>query len=183
MKRLLIIAALLVLPACGVNEWELSYRALSEQVLEPLAAQTPTQLVDCSTFVDSLYVDKVKAAEEDAQPLGYSNFDINRSRDYTSKIKKEYVPKLDEFARSIGADLVIYRINYVGTDRARELDSYDVPRTDTSYITTTGRNPDGSKSRSTTTVTTTGWETRLITRTISIDRYAASAAYFRRKQR
>lgn len=182
-KYLLIMVALLTLPACGVNEWEMSYRTLSEQRSAPLPEEAPIQLVDCSTYADELYLSKVNTAEAEATSLGYSNFEINRTRSATTKIKSEYVPELETFARSIGADYVIYRISYVDTTRGREVDSYETPRTDTSYITTTGRGPDGKKSRYTTTVTTTSWETRLITRTVSIDRFTASAAYFRRDPR
>ncbi|MCC6909817.1 MAG: hypothetical protein IT430_17920 [Phycisphaerales bacterium] len=185
MNRLLhIIApllALILLAGCGSeNEWRLSYRTLSEQTWAALPPEASIELVDCSTFADELYLDKVHDAQDSATPVGSSNFTFDRTRGYGSKIESEYVPELEQFARSIGADLVLYRIQYIGSDRARELDTWDTPRTDTSYITTTRRNPDGTKSRSTTTVTSTSWETRLISRTVSIDRYSASAAYFRR---
>ncbi|GEM_PF-4781693 len=181
MNRLAIVLTLLLLGGCsGTNEWQMSYRTLTETRLTPLAEDAPIQLVDCSTYADELYLKKVKEAEAEAQSLGYSNFDISRTRDSGSKIQSAYVPELIQFARSIGADFVIYRISYVDTERGQQLDSYETPRTDTSYITTTRRNSDGTKSRSTTTVTTTNWETHLITRTVSIDRFTASAAYFRR---
>ncbi len=180
MKHLLIAAALLLLPACGVNEWEMSYQTLSEQRFARLPVETSIELIDCSTFADALYLDKVRAAEESAQSLGSSRFEINRTRGAGSRIAADYLPDLESFARSIGADLVLFRIVYVDTQRARELETWDIPRTDTHYVTTTTRNPDGSHTRSTTTITTSNWETRLITRTVNIDRFAASAAYFRR---
>lgn len=181
MKRLIPIAALLLLPSCGVNEWEMSFQTLSEHRHAPLPVEAPVELVDCSTFADSLYVEKVNQAEQAARSLGYSRFEINRARGDASRLRAEYLPELETFARSIGADLVLYRIVYVDTQRARELETWDIPRTDTHYLTTTTRNPDGSRTRSTTTITTTNWETHLITRTVNIDRYTASAAYFRRK--
>lgn len=182
MNRLAILVVLLLLGGCsGTNEWQMSYRTLTETHLAALPDNAPLQLVDCSTYADELYLKKVKEAEAEAQSLGYSNFDINRSRGSSSRVQSEYLPELESFARSIGADFVIYRISYVDTERGQQLDTYDTPRTDTSYITTTRRNPDGTKSRSTTTITTTGWETRLISRTVSIDRFTASAAYFHRR--
>ncbi len=180
MKRLIPIVALLFLTACGVNEWEMSYQTLSEQRMPSLPADAIIDLVDCSTFADTLYIEKVRAAEETARSLGSSRFEINRARGDGSKIQAEYLPNLEAFARTIGADLVLFRIVYVDTQRARELETWDIPRTDTHYVTTNIRNPDGSRTRSTTTITTTNWETRLITRTVNIDRFTASAAYFRR---
>ncbi|MCL4199466.1 MAG: hypothetical protein KJZ69_18385 [Phycisphaerales bacterium] len=181
MKRLIPIALLFLLPACGVNEWEMSYQTLSEERFAPLREDATLDVVDCSTFADSLYVEKVEAAEENARSLGYSRFEINRTRGAGSTIQAEYRGDLEAFARSIGADFVLFRIVYVDTQRARELESWDIPRTDTHYLTTTTRNSDGSRTRSTTTITTTNWETRLITRTVNIDRFTASAAYFRRE--
>ena len=183
MNRLAVLTALFLLGGCsGANEWAMSYRTFSEEGCPPLAEDASVQLVDCSTYADELYLKKVKQAESEAPSLGYSKFDLSRTRSSNSKIQSDYVPELEDFARSIGADYVLYRINYVDTERDRQLDTYETPRTDTSYITTTRRHPDGTKTRSTSTITTTNWETHLITRTVSIDRFTASAAYFRRSQ-
>ncbi len=182
MKRLLAAAALLLLPGCAVNEWQRSYLMVSEQRHAALPEEQAIDLIDCSAYADPLFLEKLEATEAEAQALGYSVFDFEKGDGglVGALAQPDYVRKLDEFARSIGADLVLYRINYVGTDRVQRTETYDTPRTDTTFHRDVIRDDDGAETEYTGTSTTLGWETQLVTRTVSIDRYLAAAAFFRR---
>ncbi|MCC6909861.1 MAG: hypothetical protein IT430_18150 [Phycisphaerales bacterium] len=181
MQRLLICAALLLLPGCGVNEWQRSYLRVSEQSTAALPVEATIEMIDCSDYADSLFLERLKATQARAQPLGYSVFDFDKGGSglVGAITQPDYVRKLDEFARTIGADLVIYRINYVGTDRVERVETYDAPRNDTTYHTGMITRDDGATADYRGTSTSVGWETRLVTRTIAIDRYVAAAAFYR----
>lgn len=183
MKRLLAAAALLLLPGCAVNEWQRSYLMVSELRHAALPEEQAIDLIDCSAYADPLFLEKLEATEAEAQALGYSVFDFEKGDGglVGALTQPDYVRKLGDFARTIGADLVLYRINYVGTDRVQRAETYDVPRTDTTYHTGRVTRDDGATAEYRGSSTTLGWETQLVTRTVSVDRYLAAAAFFRRE--
>lgn len=183
MKRLLAAAALLLLPGCAVNEWQRSYLMVSEQRHAALPEEQAIDLIDCSAYADPLFLEKLEATEAEAQALGYIVFDFEKGDSglVGALTQPDYVRKLGDFARSIGADLVLYRINYVGSERVQRTESYDVPRTDTTYHTGQVTRDDGATAEYRAVSTTTGWESQLVTRTVGVDRYLAAAAFFRRE--
>ncbi len=174
----------LILTGCArVNEWERSYVTMTADPHEPLPEESVIQVVDCSGFADPLFLERLADAEGTAVPLGYCNYEFESGGGLVSAARQRARrADLDAFARSIGADLVVFRINFLGTRTEQGMYSYLVPTYSTASHSGQIQTDDGLRANYNGSSTITGWQTQVATSEDTYDQYHAQAAFFQREQ-